>query len=333
VSGFIHIDQGGDSGMAEMAIMALDYMLARGDASASSKALPLALAVADYYTQHFAVNASSGRVVVFPTQVLESFWCTWSNASQKFVDCCADDTPTVSGMMTLFEKLLALPQVALPPARRAAYAAFAPRIPELPVADGPNGTVIAPGRVLSDRRHNHEGPEHYPVHPHRVFTAGRAAAAGQDLALARRTWASTFKPGGFSYANTGWNYGVNTAALLGLTAPAAAQVLERALTPPAPGYRFPAFAPHFQDFDPSADFFANMNRALQDMLLQSGEDGWGNATIVLFPAWPCEWDVSAKLWAPLNTTVELVYAGGAVQRLAVTPSARAANVKWAACVK
>lgn len=332
VSGFIHVDQGGDSGMPEMALMALDYVLALNASQASLKALPLALAVADYYAQHFAVNASSGRVVIAPTQVLESFWCTWNSNSQKFVDCCADDTPTVSGMGAVFEKLLALPLGVLSPARRAAYAAFAPRIPELPLSTGLNGTVIAPGRVLSDRRHNHEGPEHYPIHPHRLFTMGRAVAAGQDLALARRTWESTFKPGGFSHSNTGWNYGVNTAALLGLTQPAAAQVLERAATPPAPGYRFPGFAPHFQDFDPSADFFANMNRALQDMLLQGGEDGWGNATLVLFPTWPCDWDVSAKLWAPQNTSVEIEYAGGALQRLTVTPSTRAASVKWAACV-
>jgi len=338
--------------MGEMAIMSLDYLLARNDTNTTSsgaggKALTLALAVADYYTQHFALNASSGRVVVYPTQVLESFWCTWSNASQKFVDCCSDDTPTVSGMMTLFEKLLALPAGLLTPTQRTAFSTFATRIPELPIVveknssssssnsgSSPynNDTLIAPGRILSDRRHNHEGPEHYAIHPHRVFTQGRAIASGQDLSLARRTWESTFKPGGFSYSNTGWNYGLNTAALLGLTEPAAAQVLERALTPPAPGYRFPAFAPHFQDFDPSADFLANMNRALQDMLLQGGEDGWSSASIVLFPAWPCNWDVSAKLWTALNTTVEIEFSGGVLQHLTVTPSARMVSVKQAACV-
>jgi hypothetical protein len=28
-----------------------------------------------------------------------------------------------------------------------------------------------------------------------------------------------------------------------------------------------------------------------------------NASIVLFPAWPCDWDVDAKLWGPGNTSV------------------------------
>ncbi len=75
-----------------------------------------------------------------------------------------------------------------------------------------------------------------------------------------------------------------------------------------------------------------MNRCLLDMLLQSGDDGFSSTTIVLFPAWPCEWDVSAKLWGPLNTTVELEYAGGQLINLVVTPQSRAGNVKWANCV-
>ena len=75
-----------------------------------------------------------------------------------------------------------------------------------------------------------------------------------------------------------------------------------------------------------------MNRALQEMLLQSGDDGYEATSLVLFPAWDCSWDVSAKLWGPLNTTVEIEYAGGALQSLVVTPGARLAQVRWAACV-
>jgi hypothetical protein len=75
-----------------------------------------------------------------------------------------------------------------------------------------------------------------------------------------------------------------------------------------------------------------MNRALQEMLLQSGDDGFENSTIVLFPAWPCGWDVDAKLWGPGNTTVAISYANGALRSLDVQPPARAAAVKWASCV-
>jgi hypothetical protein len=128
------------------------------------------------------------------------------------------------------------------------------------------------------------------------------------------------------------SYGINAAALLGLADAAAAQLLQRATAAPAPGYRFQGFAAHMQDFDPSADYFANMNRALQDMLIQSGDDGFQATTVVLFPAWPCGWDVSFKLWGPLATSVEVVYAGGKLVSIDVQPPQRAGAVKWANCV-
>ncbi len=72
---------------------------------------------------------------------------------------------------------------------------------------------------------------------------------------------------GFANENSGWNYGINAYALTGDAASASRQLLQRAATAPASGYRFPGFAPHEQDFDPSADHFANMNRALQVRVL------------------------------------------------------------------
>jgi hypothetical protein len=70
-------------------------------------------------------------------------------------------------------------------------------------------------------------------------------------------------------------------------------------------YRFPGFAPHFQDFDPSAITLRTFARALLEMLVQSGDDGFIATTTVLFPAWPCEWDVLFKLWGSLCTSVEV----------------------------
>ena len=75
-----------------------------------------------------------------------------------------------------------------------------------------------------------------------------------------------------------------------------------------------------------------MNRALQDMLIQSGDDGFDATTVVLLPAWPCAWDVSFKLWGPLATSVDVVYAGGKLVSLVVDPPARATAVRFANCV-
>jgi len=154
-------------------------------------------------------------------------------------------------------------------------------------------------------------------------------ASQQDLTLALNTFASSK----FAKENSGWNYGINVAALIGVTDVAKEMVLQRANTPPALGYRWPGFAPHEQDFDPSADHFANMNRALQDMLLQSGDDGVTTTSLVVLPSWPCEWPVTFKLWGPLNTSVEVEYLGGGkVGNLMVTPSSRMSAVKWGGCV-
>jgi hypothetical protein len=326
-SGYLHVDQGGDSGTGEWSLMALDLLLWTGNATLAAPYLTLPFAAADYFMNHFlANNRSDGRIVVYPAQVLETWWCDWDVPSQQFTNCPADDSPTISGMLGLFEKLLALPPALTTPAQRAAWAAFVPQLPRLPLSA--DGAVIAPARVLVNGGHNDEGPELYAMHPHRLLTAGRAIARGDNISLGLRTYAAS----AFKNENSGWNYGINAAALLGLADEAAAQLIARAQTPPAAGYRFLGLAPHMQDFDPSADHYANYMRAHQEMLLHSGDDGCENTTSVLFPAWPCAWDVSFKLWGPLATSVEVVYAGGKLLSLDVQPPARAAAVKWARCV-
>ena len=73
-----------------------------------------------------------------------------------------------------------------------------------------------------------------------------------------------------------------------------------------------------------------MMSALQLMLLQSGEDG-AVGSFVLLPAWPCAHDVAFKLWAPLNTSVELVWKNATLVSLDVQPPERRAAAKWGAC--
>lgn len=135
---------------------------------------------------------------------------------------------------------------------------------------------------------------------------------------------------GNANGNGGWNQGIMNAALLGDAAIASKQCINRAKTPAGKGYRFEGFAPHEQDYEPSADQFANMNSALNWMLLQPADDGAAGSSIA-FGAWPCSWDVDFKLAAPLNTTVEGVFKGGKVLSLTVTPASRKSSVQIHAC--
>ena len=57
--------------------------------------------------------------------------------------------------------------------------------------------------------------------------------------------------------------------------------------------------------------------ALQTMLMQTEDQ-----KIILFPAWPQNWNVTFKLHAPLNTTVEGIYNKGKLEHLSVTPEVR-----------
>lgn len=72
-----------------------------------------------------------------------------------------------------------------------------------------------------------------------------------------------------------------------------------------------------------------MNSALNWMLLQPADDAHGSA--LAFAAWPCDWDVDFKLWAPRNTLVEAKLSGGKIQKFVVTPLERSALIRIVNC--
>ena len=179
---------------------------------------------------------------------------------------------------------------------------------------------------------NSETPELYSTHPFRFFTLGRARAGAVDIAPSLHCLLnSTRRTCRNADANTGWTQGLLNAALLGRAPLAAARVLERSASPPAAGYRFPAFAAHYQDYEPSEDHLANMNTALQLMLLAPADDGLAAGGALLFPAWPCAWDVDFKLAAPRNTVVSGRLVGGKLEALTVEPPERKAAINVLEC--
>lgn len=62
--------------------------------------------------------------------------------------------------------------------------------------------------------------ELYPIHPHRMFTVGKQVASGLNISVA----VNTLKTSAFASENSGWNYGLNAAALVGQVDMAATQV-------------------------------------------------------------------------------------------------------------
>jgi hypothetical protein len=57
------------------------------------------------------------------------------------------------------------------------------------------------------------------------------------------------------------------------------------------------------------------------MLVQAEGD-----KVLVGPAWPKDWDVEFKLFAPNNTILEGAFKGGRLESLKVTPDKRTADV-------
>lgn len=171
--------------------------------------------------------------------------------------------------------------------------------------------TIAPA-VSWERINNIETPQLYPVFPWRMYGVGK-----EHLDIARNTY--FYDPDAVKFrSHTGWKQDNIWAACLGLTEEA--KRLCRAKLSDGP-HRFPAFWGPAYDWTPDHNWGGSAMIGLQEMLLQTN----GNQ-ILLFPAWPKEWDVHFKLHASQETTVEATLKGGKVTELKVLPESRKKDI-------
>jgi hypothetical protein len=85
--------------------------------------------------------------------------------------------------------------------------------------------------------------------------------------------------------------------------------------------RYPTFWGPGHDWVPDHNWGGSGMIGLQEMLLQTIDD-----KILLFPAWPKEWDVDFKLHAPEKTTVECMLKNGKIIRMKIFPESRSKDV-------
>lgn len=353
LAGYIHYDYGGNGGGTEVSHMILEHYLYTGDEAALRRYLPVVTATLDFFLHHYPNRTEDGQtMVLFPAQALETYWCategtgggdTWVapffhgrvGDPQAQSNCVVNDHPTVAALHVLLERVLALPTTITTEDQRNDWAAMQATLPAVPLITENGFLSVSPyaSYPVNGGLHNSETPELYSVHPYRYFSLGRATLGAkrslQPALACLEHGGAIRRTCGNGQGNSGWNQGVMNAALLGQAPLAARMVLERALTAPAKGYRFQGFAPHEQDYEPSADHFANMNSALQWMLLQPADDGEGSS--VVLGAWPCAWDVNFTLKAPRNTTVHGTFHAGRLAQLEVVPESRRDYVHIATC--
>ncbi len=282
--------------------------------------LPIALGYLQYHDQFYRAQTKKltgkefdehGQLVIFPGNAIEMY-------QQTRNDAC-----TISGLMALSKSLLDLPANMLTTEQRAFCEAFRKKLPPLPTRERRGHQTLAPAESWKSAStwDNIELPELYPVFPFHIYGVGKP-----NLQLARDTWEFSFEEPR-QKRNFCWYQSLIYTANLGLPKEASEFAIAKSLWPnrekgAQSGMRYPVFYDTFgfcqrPDFDHGGCAMVG----LQDMLMQTVDD-----KILLFPAWPKDWDCEFKLHAPNHTTVEGVLKGGRLEKLTVMPQARAKDI-------
>lgn len=290
------------SGNLELLVMGIDLYRHTGDEKFLRETLlPLSKAILTFYFEH-TDRDENGKVFFKDSQALETFQKADNPANE------------IAGLQDTIARLLALPEGTLGAEFRDQLKGWQPLIPELPIRGEGDERRLAAAGTIHEKARNSENPELYAVFPFRLFGVGIDHV---DLDMARRTFAGRRNRGAFS-----WQQNDIQAAYLGLREQFESLMFSRVRRVK---YRFPVFYGPNNDWTPDQCHGGAMQNALQVALLHEAPDGSGD--LLLFPAWPLEWNVDFKLHAPGGITVQAVYQGGELKTLKVTPESAADRVR------
>jgi alpha-L-fucosidase 2 len=284
-------------GGIELVQMMLDYFEhTQDEAFLRDRLIPFAREILTFYDLHYGVD-EKGKIVMEPAQALETWWD------------CRNPMPEIAGILSVSERLMALAGERAGAEDAALWRRIHDKMPGLPtrVADGT--LMLAPAEAFATKQ-NIENPELYAVFPYRQVALGRPGTELAVEALNHR----------WDRGNFGWRQEDIFMAYLGLTEEAREYLVGRARKLDE-NSRFPAFWGPNYDWVPDQDHGGVLLKALQAMLMQT--DG---RKIFLLPAWPKEWDVEFKLYAPYRTVVEGQVKDGKVVALEVRPPERKGDV-------
>ena len=258
------------NGMLELSYMMLKYLEKSEDNVRRERMFDFIEQTLLFFDRHF--DQIDGKMVMNPVSSLE----TWQ--------MCVNDTPDVAGLQVVCRKLAVMSDI--PKSLKKLVDTMIPIIPDLPMEDSNNGTIIAPCEIkISQSPNNSENPELYAVFPYEIYGLGK-----DDLETARRTYDNRR-----NRHDGGWSQDPVDAAILGLESEAITHLIrqsgmtdKRAL--------FPAFwGPNF-DETPDQDHGCMTSLCLIFMLLQTNGNEY-----TAFPTWPEKWNVRFRL--PLNNEV------------------------------
>jgi len=274
-----------------------------------TKYIPLVKSCLTFFDAHYQYEAlkrgkqpldGKGKLILYPGSGAETYKMAYNSSS------------TIAGLQAVTAGLLSLPEKYLTKEERTYFEALQKRIPEIPFREMKGKKTIAPAEVFA-RINNIEITQLYPVFPWRIFGVGKP-----DLQTAIDTWKY-----GVDNENQrhyiSWHQDAIFCADLGLTDEAKKITVQKMKNSER---RYPTYWGPGHDWVPDHNWGGSGMIGVQEMLLQT--DG---KRILLFPAWPKEWNVSFKLHAPLNTTVEAEMKEGKISIIRVTPEERRKDVE------
>lgn len=288
----------------ELVALMLDrWDYTRDEAFLKRRVLPMAEQVLRYFDTRFKKDAS-GKIILDPTQVVETYW-----------EGVINDMPSTAGLIAIASRLTALPSSLTSSSQKQFFNHMRAACPQIPIETRNGRKMLAPAQKYLEKVSNVENGELYAVWPFRV-----ACLSSPDLLSEARVAYQNRK----NHLDKGWGYDGNVAALLGLSEEAA-RILRIKCANSNPAYRWPAtWGPNF-DWLPDQNHGGNLLNTANLMLLQSDPIEQGGA-IRLLPAWPKNWNVDFKLHAAANTIVRCRFENGKVVELEVQPKSRLKDI-------
>lgn len=240
----------------------------------------------------------NGKLVFYPSTSCETY-----RGAKNPIDL-------LSGINACLRSLLVLDEKYVTAAEKEYYKAYLSRIPDYPM-DKENGLTLYKPAESWLKIMNSELPQFYPIFPFDEFELG-----DEEIEYFRNTY--QMAPENLKGVVKSWHQDGIFLARMGMTDEAAAYNIKKLKDSPR---RYPTFWGPGHDWVPDHNWGGSGMIGLQEMLMQTP----GNK-ILLFPAWPNNWDVEFKLHAPQNTLVECVLKKGEIVDLKVSPESRRADI-------
>lgn len=238
-----------------------------------------------------------GKLVLSPSTSCESY------------RGATNPTDLVAGLRACLQALLSIQGDPVPAADREYFSGYLSRLPEISFGEEKGERVVLPARSYLLYQ-NVECPQFYPLFPFNQYRLG-----DPEIDAFRAAWKHGKFPKNMVQS---WHQDGIFFARMGMTAEAADYNVRKLSDSER---RFPTFWGPGHDWVPDHNWGGSGMIGLQEMLLQTIGD-----QLVLFPAWPQEWDVDFKLHAPRQTTVEATLKGGKLVSLKVSPASREKDI-------